>query len=219
MFRATDIKLKVAVGAALAVGLAIFAIASSGRVTTGTGSPRTADVENVAGSRVGRQYVRFDSQGQGSRVSAFATVLGMDLARATSVGSFRDAGTAEEADVFRVPTRDGEECLLVVDSMIGSSCLDGGLFELRDIAFLVTFEAGRGPDDLRRQRVTGVVSDAVVRLDVTYKDGTNRRIALLPTGGFRHVVPPGKLASGVRLDALVAFDASGAVVERLAIDG
>jgi hypothetical protein len=151
------------------------------------------------------------------RFAAVARVTHMDLGEAQLVGSFPAEQTATGATLYRVPTTDDRECLLLVDSGISWTCLRGSLFELRDVAFLVTFEGGTSADDLRSQRVVGIVASNVGNLSAVYENGETFDVPVGASGAFMHAVPASELTRRNALASLVAHDAAGQVVEKVRV--
>lgn len=157
-------------------------------------------------------------------------------AEARSATSIFDAGRSGQSHQLRPETRrargdfgllsgrrvristaetvDGKVCVIEDDEGgEAGSCLEGGLFALRKVEFLVSSQGG--PERFTELHVAGIAAPGVRGISVVKTDGESVRLAVNFDRAFVYESSPSDLAAGVYPTALRLLGPNGTLVEEV----
>lgn len=184
------------------VGLAVAAATAAGLSTLRDGAESTAGREEPA-----------SPAGVAKAPVAASPERALELKEGTRrrLGSFT-LRSGRVVGVLTAETVDGRDCLLTADDTgEGSSCLEGGLFALRNVEFLVASEGG--PDRFRELRVAGIVAPGIRSLELVRTDGSMLEIRPGPGGAFLFESSASELERSIYPAGFRVFGPGGRLVE------
>jgi hypothetical protein len=189
--------LAAAVAAVLAASVAVIAVAASGE------SPAAFDRPATAGDRLPPAAAAFLHPGASRRVATFTT----------AGGAGHTVFVDRSADGSQVCVWDADDA---TGAQSGGCNPAAGFFGGHALTVSLAYDGGPEPETVREARIVGLVTDAVASIEVVYADGSVRRAPITPDRAYAHTVPQGLLRRGAVPVAVVARDATGAVLERQA---
>lgn len=190
---------------------AILALAMIGGVAwLMAGTDRAAAIDASERSAV-------DYQAESARVTSehhVPAIVKIDYTKARIRGGF-DAG-GKRTLLYSGPSAVGDfECLAYHGpTHIGHAC-DSTRDQKHKVAFIELFDGGPDPRTMSDRHIVGVADAGVGRLAVVNERGILRTVSLTQERSFLYVVPVTELRAGVEPAALIVFDLSGTVLERI----
>jgi hypothetical protein len=123
-------------------------------------------------------------------------------------------GSGRDVRISTAETVDGKACLIEEDGIgEAGSCMEGGLFALRKVEFLVSSQGG--PERFTELHVAGVAASAVRGVSVLKTDGESVRLAVNEDRAFVYESSPSDLAARVYPIALRLYGSNGKLVDEV----
>ncbi len=129
-----------------------------------------------------------------------------------AVGEF-ELSAGDTVRLHTADTEDGQSCLIDEgpDAAAGASCLENGLFALRNVEFFVNSEGH--PDRLEQLYVGGVVAPNIRSISVRKTDGSTTPLRPTQERAFLYESAVTELQGDVLPSELRLFGASGKLIE------
>lgn len=123
-----------------------------------------------------------------------------------------DLSKGRKVRISTADTVDGLACLIEeADDGTGSSCLEGGLFSLRRVEFLVSTEGG--PEQFASLHLAGVAAPSIRAVALVKTDGTAVQLGLNAERAFVYESPSSDLEARIYPTALRLYAANRKLAE------
>lgn len=153
-----------------------------------------------------------------SPLQRLGAAMDIDLQAAREVGISIAPDTGRLLRLYRAPSQDrSKECIVLGEPLFGASCLRGGLFADKPVAYLVWSDGGPAIRDIREAHVAGLVSPEVDHMELLATDGTSVTVPLTGQRAFFYTVPQAELRQGIAPVTLLAVGADGQPLESIPV--